>query len=152
MWVYTQNGFYSVVEYDAMMDWRKGMQRKLPGRSNKVLIRTRFREDIDYLVSKIATESEVNATPTADYAFRVIALKKEWSKFLAFEGLGIDYTNFKSRVDKTLGAKRHDQLMSVWSVMRRPLSTFGWAPRGKHATKKPNGKSPAQQKFESLEA
>ena len=44
--------------------------------------------------------------------------RDEWLRFLEVETQGLDYTNFKSRVQRLSGSHRHDVYMRVWSAMR----------------------------------
>lgn len=98
MWIYTEAGFYSIVE-----------DRETPG---LLLVRARVKGDIERLWPK----AKVEHTPESDYAFRARIPRSTVSKVLAQETKDIDYNNFKDRVyhqDK----ERAYWYGRVWSIM-----------------------------------
>ena len=111
IWIHTQDGFFSVTAYDP----RIGGERE--DAADLLIIRARVREDLERIEQWIG--SGIIATPTADYAFRVIASRKTWNAYLSHATSQIDYFNFKDRVSSRLGSHRHDVLLSVWSDLRR---------------------------------
>jgi hypothetical protein len=120
MWVFTQGGFYSAVEYEPRWDPKKPSQRlkdlKEQGPYPLLLVRTRDEGDMKRLIARIP-EATYITTNNADYRFRTILSVAEWTDFLAIESAQIDYANFKNRVTKTLGMQRHNLLSRVWGVM-----------------------------------
>ena len=82
-----------------------------------LVIRARVREDLERIEQWIG--SDILATPTADYPFRVVASRDAWNSYLAYATSKIDYFNFKNRVNQRLGSRRHDVLLPVWGNLRR---------------------------------
>jgi hypothetical protein len=112
IWVFTQDGFYSVTAYDEA----PGGPR--PDANELVVVRTRARDDLTRLSGWIH-DAEIVATPSADYPFRIVCGREEWARYLVAMTEQIDYTNFKQRVEERLGTRRHDVLLSVWTTLRR---------------------------------
>ena len=111
MWIYTQNGFISVVQnIDAK-----------PGR--ELLVRSRMRTHLVGLLGQVMDKSMVEElvleTPANDYPFRAF-VSRELLTALVVRQLGsIDYPNFKGRCLGTLGHKQEMVLMDVWEASRR---------------------------------
>lgn len=98
MWIYTQNGFYSIVE-----------DRDDPDR---LLVRARVKGDIERLWPK----SKVTEDAGSDYAFRARLSRNAVQKVLVSEIKAIDYDNFKQRIgDKD--PEREHWYHKVWSMM-----------------------------------
>ena len=84
-----------------------------------LLVRARAEEDLANLLDVIdLPASRAADTPRADYPWRAALSRDEWSRFLELETERLDYTNFKSRVQRLSGSQRHDVYMRVWSAMR----------------------------------
>lgn len=82
MWLFTTNGFFSVVEHNDDAD--------------KVLIRARCETDIIWMSQQLgATWTE---TPKADYPYRITAPKERFANLLFHMAESIDYPNFKNAV------------------------------------------------------
>lgn len=103
MWVYTAIGFFSAVEN------REDRTRKT------LLVRARFREDIDRLAGRLHPAPAVVETPERDYMFRVVIPKTVWAKVMAELAEAIDYGNFKSAVHGD--PVRDRAYMRSWSAM-----------------------------------
>ena len=101
MWVFTLDGFFSAVE------------TYVPG---EVLVRGRFREDIERLVQKTAA-TKVYHTPDHDYPYRVRLKKGEWARYVHEAAQAIDYTNFKEAALKDTTADRVERYHGVWATM-----------------------------------
>jgi hypothetical protein len=112
MWTITVDGFYSVTAFDE----RRGGPRA--DAAELVVVRGRVREDLERL-SRLIPHVEILGTPRSDYPFRIICRRDEWSRYLAASVDEIDYVNFKDRVAKQQGRRRHDVLLSVWATLRR---------------------------------
>lgn len=108
MWVMTQDGFYSVVAYDPSRTDGHPVEGE-----DLVVVRARAREDLE-VFGKVA---DIIDSPTADYPFRVVIERTEWQAYLERAADEIDYTNFKSRVSKRQGHRRHDVYMKVWGAL-----------------------------------
>lgn len=111
MWIFTKDGFFSAVEH-------REDDRYL-------MIRARFKEDLEKLISKVSHNSIVaiadviEETPDADYPYRTVLPKMVWSKYVADEANAIDYDNFKGEVlNDEYGTERWDRYHGVWSVMK----------------------------------
>ena len=103
MWLFTTQGFYSVVAH-----------RDEP---SKVLVRTRSREDLDALRQQIAG-LELIEDPSADYRYRAVVEREEWEVAASALVAAIDYPNFKSAVAERQGSRRAGFYGEVWRVMR----------------------------------
>ena len=112
MWVLTVDGFYSVTAFDE----KRGGPRA--DANDLVIVRARVREDLQRL-SRSIPHIEIISTPRSDYPFRIVCPRTDWARYLATSVHEIDYLNFKDRVAKRLGRRRHDVLLSVWATLRR---------------------------------
>jgi len=99
MWLATPTGFYS-----AVVD---------PKDDRNVMVRARVRDDLDPLVAR---GGELFHTPTRDYPFRVILAREQWAAFVADQAAGIDYGNFKARIDR-IDHDRELVYSRVWSAL-----------------------------------
>ncbi len=110
MWIYTVFGFYSVV------------QNRNKGKEGQLMVRARFREDLDRLREKYLPRlSETKAFKKgsySDYPFRAYVGKMAFANALWKIAADIDYTNFKNEVGKVQGWDREGVYMKVWSVMK----------------------------------
>lgn len=109
MWLVTTDGFYSAVEHRDDHDC--------------LLVRARVRDDLERAFPGIPIE----ATPTADYPYRITVGKGAFAAYAAKAAACIDYDNFKSRI---VDDHRHHVYLSVWSALRRLSSPLkrGWMP------------------------
>ena len=83
-------------------------------------VRSRDRRSLEPL-SSFASVAIVE-TPYGDYPLRVFVEPAVFTKWLADQAMGIEYSNFKSRVGKTRGYQFVDALHDVWAAM---LATSG---------------------------
>jgi len=104
MWLFTTQGFYSVVEDRDDPQW--------------LLVRTRTREDLTALGSQVEG-LEVFENADADYRWRARLLREEWLAAVAQLAHAIDYPNFKEAVDERQGSRRASLYSKVWLVLRR---------------------------------
>lgn len=143
MWVHTDLGFMSVVEYDPKKDpsrtaATKQGKKKYPHvskRGSHVLVRARVKADLDDLKAyfpKLVVETD----GAADYRFRAVLPKKVFAEFMSSKVMAINYdSHFKEVVEDRLGAAqgkaegklRHSKLMSIWSTMAalQPYGAYG---------------------------
>ena len=105
-------GLYSVTAFDEKRGGPRADADEL------VIVRTRVKEDLERLSQSIPN-LEILATPRSDYPFRIVCRRTDWGRYLATSVGAIDYLNFKDRVAKRLGRRRHDVLLSVWATLRR---------------------------------
>jgi hypothetical protein len=104
MWLFTTQGFYSVVAHRRERD--------------KLLVRARTREDIEALREQIPT-LRVFSDPDADYRWRAVVSRAEWVAALALLADRIRYDNFKAEVDTRQGREREQLYERVWRELRR---------------------------------
>ena len=103
MWLFTPNGFLSIVA-----------DRDAAGR---LLVRGRVRADVEYFCDVVGDGIPIE-TPTADYRWRVKAPATLVAEFLHQQALAIEYDNFKNEVSDRQGPERAHTYLGVWSVMR----------------------------------
>lgn len=119
MWLFTTRGFLSVVAYDERRD---GDALPLPegaSPNDMLLVRARVYSDLTATLGALELPgSRAVSTPAADYSYRLVLTREEWTRFLSLETVRIDYPNFKARVMDVQGRARHDLCMRLWSVMR----------------------------------
>jgi hypothetical protein len=103
MWVFTTQGFYSVVAHrdDA----------------TRVIVRPRAREDLEALRAQIRS-LRIYEDESADYRFRAVVDHADWIAALAILAAGVDYPNFKAAVGERQGADRAGRLRA--GVARAP--------------------------------
>ena len=103
MWVHTAHGFYSAVAH-----------RDRPG---YLMIRGRCRRDLEVLRHRhpaLLRNVKIKQTDKADYPWRIVIEATTWAEIMSLESTEIDYDNFKSAIDRTIGKRRHDILLRVW--------------------------------------
>ena len=103
MWVFTTEGFFSVVAHRTQPD--------------SVLVRTRVREDLVALAGHVPTLTIVE-DGDADYRWRAVMKRSDWEGAVARLAAGIDYDNFKGAVARRSGKDRAGLYGDVWSVLR----------------------------------
>lgn len=115
MWLFTQRGFYSIVE-----------DRQKPG---NLLVRSRHKKDLANLLPLVSVKGEpkwiIISTPDADYPYR-LSLPRELVKHAAMQLAGeIDYGNFKDTIHKTPDQSgKNRAYMEIWAAMRRAQMNF----------------------------
>ena len=108
MWLFTRNGFYSVVQ-------DKKDERLIQ-------LRARIKDDLENLFAFAAKELKIAlpaiiSTPQADYAYRVVVERTVWIKLASALAEEIDYCNFKDEVHGE--HDRDDAYLGVWSEMHQ---------------------------------
>lgn len=103
MWIFNVDGFFSAVE-----------DRKNPV---YVIVRARYREDLEKIREKINLRFVVEDTPDADYPYRLGMSKSRWAEYVSKSAGGINYDNFKSVALKDVGSVRSAQYHGVWATM-----------------------------------
>lgn len=108
MWVFTNFGFYSVVQHN-----------KKP---NNFLIRARSKDDLIRLILSYGeilnlSAKDIIVNDSADYRYRVEVDKSAWSNVISKISEDIDYYNFKDSVKDNLGSYRANLCHQVWDVM-----------------------------------
>ena len=102
MWLFTPQGFYSVVAHRRDAD--------------KLLVRARVREDLEALKEQIP-DLRIVSDQEADYRWRAIVTRAEWVAALAQLASEIDYDNFKSAVGDRQGDERARIYGHVWGEL-----------------------------------
>jgi hypothetical protein len=101
MWLFTETGFVSAVQH----------------RDNKDLLVVRARDRVSLEPLAEFAETEITTNPLADYPYRTIVQKNEFSLWVSTQIDFLGYPNFKSQVAVTRGKNFARTLGSVWSVM-----------------------------------
>ncbi len=102
MWLVTTQGFYSVVAHRDDAD--------------KLLVRGRVREDLEALKKQIPG-LRVFTDRTADYHWRAVVTRAEWTAALALLAEEIEYDNFKGAVAELQGHERARIYSHVWGEL-----------------------------------
>ncbi len=100
MWLFTSEGFVSVVAHNEKPD--------------TLLVRARDEGSLLSLVE--ATGATLRHTPSNDYPYRLEALREAFSAWVADQITELDYTNYKAH----MGSARPefgDALHDVWAAM-----------------------------------
>jgi hypothetical protein len=105
MWMFTQTGFFSVVQDR--------------NDKSKLHIRARFREDLERLRAQYIPKLAIKHTPQADYAYRAEMSRRDYVLLASALAAAVDYPNFKDRVTDEQGHDRHMLYMDVWTTMLR---------------------------------
>jgi len=101
LWLFTETGFVSVVR-DV---------------SEKDLLVARARDKESLAGLSEAAGVPLEETPLRDYPYRVHLPRKVFTVWLLKQVAELDYTNYKSRMWQTRGAKFAQPLHEVWSAM-----------------------------------
>ena len=101
MWVFTETGFVSAV--------------RKHDRPNEITVRSRDRKSLEPLAQ--ATGSDICISPHGDYPYRAFLAPQAFAKWVESQAMGIDYDNFKNRVEKSRGYDYTHALHDVWAAM-----------------------------------
>lgn len=101
MWVFTNRGFFSVVEYadDPTM----------------LVVRARAKRDLDALRSMIPG-LKIVVLKNRDYEYRAFVTREAWETAILALTRDIDYGNFKDSVKAKMGPGRAGIYTRIWSV------------------------------------
>src|SRR5687767_10298861 len=102
MWLFTPQGFYSVVAHRRDAD--------------KLLVRARVREDLDALREQIPG-LRIFSDQAADYRWRAVVTRAEWVAALAQLAEDLNYDNFKSTVAERQGHERSRVYEYIWGEL-----------------------------------
>lgn len=121
MWLFTIDGFYSIVTADEF--------------GEDVQVRARAAADLDRLRQRWLPElKESMAIPHRDYPWRAFTDRRSLADGLSRIALALDYDNFKDTVAERLSPERAHDYMGVWSACRKikdePMGAKGSAPGG----------------------
>ena len=116
MWIYTTDGFYSVVQ----KDWG-------------LMVRSRVKGDLEKLFPK-KMHRHIIQTPDADYLYRILVGRDEFEEAMIKAMRRINYPNFKDAVHEK-DKRRVAYYTRVWATMYQMQDAFRpWIP-GKKKTK-----------------
>jgi hypothetical protein len=101
MWIFTETGFVSAVQH-----------REAP---EYLVVRARDKQSLDQLAD--LCDVQVKFTPNADYPYRVIVTKADFTSWMNDNIDFLGYSNFKNQVAITRGKDYAHTLGSVWSTM-----------------------------------
>ena len=102
MWIFSVEGFVSVVEHRDCAD--------------RVMVCGRSKTDVEAFAKKLGRK--VMATPRADYPFRFTTRKRRMARLLRELVCGIDYPDFKTAVADRQGAARDCIYQEIWTLAR----------------------------------
>lgn len=100
MWIFTTEGFISAVQKSGQTD---------------LTVRSRDRRSLQTLAE--ASGTEIASTPMADYPYRVVVPREQFTSWLTTRAQELDYSNFKSAVFTHRGHEFAHALSRVWSDM-----------------------------------
>jgi hypothetical protein len=114
MWIFTDTGFISIV--------------RKPQHPGVLTVRARDRKSLELLAAKAGVE--IKRSPNGDYPYRVFVGDAPFLEWFLDRGGELTYSNFKSRVAESRGAKFAHALGNVWVAMlavedggsRKPLT------------------------------
>ena len=102
MWLFTQSGFYSIVQ-------------KQP---DEFHIRSRRQGDLENLKRLAAIEADIIVTRDADYRYRLIVTRSQAVSAVTALAEDLDYGNFKGKVSATPDQQsKLGVYHKIWSVM-----------------------------------
>ncbi|MFA7099495.1 MAG: hypothetical protein WC143_05355 [Eubacteriales bacterium] len=104
MWIFTKDGFFSVVHKPGQAD-------------DMIAVRARSRADLVRVNKKLVKKRiKIISNKGTDYEFRIEIDKATWAKYLSDETMGLDYENFKDEV--TLIDERRAKIYhNVWVTL-----------------------------------
>jgi hypothetical protein len=116
MWVFTKDGFFSVVQKKKQ---QKAAKTSLYKGEEKVTVRSRERQDIVNLIRKVKESGRryrIQADVGTDYEFRVTLPKWVFSAYLGHAAMNINYDNFKNEIGLASHG-RATKYMKIWAAM-----------------------------------
>lgn len=124
VWVFTPLGFFSATRTNPSY-----VELPVRQQTDHIMVRARVRADLERLFDLYCemglTQEEgpaILAIAGHDYPYRMVLRPENWTALVARMADNIDYSNFKSAVEKQAssaveGAARHDLYLKVWGVM-----------------------------------
>ncbi|MDZ7579039.1 MAG: hypothetical protein U5R30_00015 [Deltaproteobacteria bacterium] len=109
MWVFTREGFFSVV-------WDKTC------RPDQLAVRSQSKEDICHLVKRLSgycDEGQITETFGTAYRYRVNITKQAWSAYLADCALQVDYPSVKEAIVSVDDRLRQEAYYQIWEALYR---------------------------------
>ena len=103
MWVFTKDGFYSIVSKDCQ--------------PNEVQIKTRSELDLHNLCNKLNISPPIIKEEFDGYPYRTIINKNLWISYLTDYVNDIDYDNVRNHIIDREDNQRKDAYKKVWKTM-----------------------------------
>lgn len=103
MWIFTKEGFFSVVQDDYCKE-------------DELMVRARVKGDLERLKEKITTEPGIITLGHADYLYRMPVLREDWASYLHGAAMELDYSNVKGTICEK-NKNRQIAYFGVWSSM-----------------------------------
>jgi hypothetical protein len=86
MWIFTKDGFFSVVKDDYC-------------NAGELMVRAWIKNDLQHFLAKIdKQEKEIITLTNADYRYRTKVIKEDWGYYCGKEAANIDYNNVKGTI------------------------------------------------------
>jgi len=107
MWIFTTDGFFSIVKSDQCGD-------------DELAVRARVHKDLERFLDQTGFQADILEFPQGDYHYMVLAPADVVAAYLADEVKAVDYPNFKDACQRIAGGParaRAHALHSVWSAM-----------------------------------
>jgi len=105
MWVFTTDGFFSVVQ-DKYCEY------------NEVMVRARCKDDLLKLCEHLDLPSEIIKLEDADYRWRIKMSRYDWARYVFECAEGLGYPNFKDTIP-FWEAMRHRAYHECWAALMR---------------------------------
>lgn len=107
MWIFTKDGFYSVV------------QKSNQEGSDLLTVRSRYKSDMAKLIKSLKIpENMLLKEAGTQYEYRVVVKKSAFADYMKEQVMQIDYSNFIQEI-KLRNKKRADIYHGVWARLIR---------------------------------
>lgn len=126
MWLFTKWGFFSAVTARKRLRPKPGEKYVRYSKTldkGKLMVRARVREHLEALRArfhKLIGAAEILESESADYRFRMIVKKQQWTEIATALADEIEYGNFKDECKHNVQQTGWDYvnaLMRVWGIM-----------------------------------
>ena len=107
MWLFTKDGFFSVVE--------KPIDKVF---GHTLTIRSRAKKDLELMLKTIGSGAIIDGDGGTDYQWRVRVTRAEWKEYLLLSVNDLNYENFKHEVQEK-DKLRADVYLSIWRDLLR---------------------------------
>lgn len=109
MWLFTEYGFYSIVQKSG---------------EDCLTVRARVKADLDALRKRVPELSSTVTGGGTDYPYRAFVSHEALAAGMADTVKSIDYSNFKNRVADNLGRSRESVYHRVWAALMNLENTI----------------------------
>lgn len=101
MWLFTKDGFYSIVHKDCEKD--------------ELTVRARVKKDLEKMLKKVGVKAVIHDWSGSDYRFRVVMKRADFVRYMVDYGENLQYDNFKNTIPHD-DVVRHEAYFGVWSA------------------------------------